>query len=294
MPLFPEDQQNRRRAEAQRILDVKTSTSSPGKKTRTRNSADGANEEISPGGSKGTSGGGRISALRPTNRDPLRSTIKVDGKAVGTLSQKLIADLGLQIGSPYTAELAAAVAEAVVYDKAFRAATRRLARRAMSSGMIRQKLRTPTRRKPKRDKDGKLQKPEPPPPPPPTAVIDQVIARLTELDLLDDRAFGQALIRDLTRSKPAGPMLLKQKLFAKGLDAKLIDELVAEATADPDEQADGATAFAQKKIRSMRHLDQDTIKRRLYGQLARRGFTPDAIRAAMDAVLCDTDDDHFD
>ncbi len=199
---------------------------------------------------------------------------------MGTLSQKLIDDLGLTIGSAWTPRLAEAVAEAVVYDKAFRAATRRLARRAMSSGMIRQKLRTPAPRK--RDQEGKLKEPVAPPPP---HVIDQVIGRLRELDLIDDRAYGEALIRDLTRSKPAGPMLLKQKLYAKGLDRSLIDELVAAATSDPDEQADGATAFAQKKIRSMRHLDADTIKRRLYGQLARRGFAPDAIRTAMDAVL---------
>ena len=35
----------------------------------------------------------------------------------------------------------------------------------------------------------------------------------------------------------------------------------------------------------MQHLDRDTIKRRLYGQLARRGFTPDAIRTAMETTL---------
>ncbi|MBB6428885.1 regulatory protein RecX [Algisphaera agarilytica] len=232
--------------------------------------------------------GPRISALRPTNRDPLRSTVKVDGKAVGTLSQKLIDDLGLTIGSPYTPQLAEAVAEAVIYDKAFRAATRRLARRAMSTGMIRQKLRTPAQRK--RDKDGKLREPTPPPPP---HIIDQVIQRLDELGLVDDRAFGEALIRDFTRGKPAGPMLLKQKLYAKGLDRQLIDELVAEATDDPEEQADGATAFARKKFRSMQHLDRDAQKRRLYGQLARRGFAPDAIRTAMDAVLTDDPDEHF-
>ncbi|MEM7626757.1 MAG: regulatory protein RecX [Planctomycetota bacterium] len=275
-PLFPDNPDARRQAAAQSIRDVAPAPGSDG------TVKSGRTEAGTPGDKADTSGGSRITALRPTNRDPLRSTVKVDGKAVGTLSQKLIDDLGLTIGSPWTPRLADAVAQAVVYDKAFRAATRRLARRAMSTGMIRQKLRTPAPRK--RDKDGKLREPAPPPPP---EVIDQVIARLTELDLLDDRAFGQALIRDLTRSKPAGPMLLKQKLYVKGLDAKLIDELVAAATDDPEEQSGAATAFARKKLRSMTHLDPDARKRRLYGQLARRGFTPDAIRTALDAVLQD-------
>ena len=34
----------------------------------------------------------------------------------------------------------------------------------------------------------------------------------------------------------------------------------------------------------MANLDKTTRDRRLYGQLARRGFGPDTIRAAMDAV----------
>ncbi|MEM1028304.1 MAG: regulatory protein RecX [Planctomycetota bacterium] len=299
MPLFPDDPEARRHAAAQSIRDVGQRPPSSNRKTQSRgNASDVLLSKDHVNDTSGGGGGGRISALRPTNRDPLRSTIKVDGRAVGTLSQKLIADLNLTIGSPFTRELAAAVADAVVYDKAFRKATRALARRAMSSGMIRQKLRTPPRpRKSALGQDGKpgnTRKPREPDPVPPAAVIDQVLARLAELQLLDDRAFGQALIRDLTRAKPAGPMLLKQKLYAKGLDAKLIDELVAEATADPEEQADGATAFARKKLRSMQHLDADVIKRRLYGQLARRGFTPDAIRTALDTVLKENPEDPFD
>ncbi len=228
--------------------------------------------DLFPDPAESTFAGGTISALRPTNRDPRRFTVKVDGKAMGTLSQKLIKDLGLVIGSPWTAELDARMADAVVYDKAFRMATRRLARRAMSSGMVRDKLREVGRRKP-----GDT--------PFPPEIIDQVLDRLTQLDLLDDETYGQALIRELTRGKPAGPMLLRQKLYAKGLDRNLIDRLVADATSDPEAQADGATQFARKKIRPLAHLDTQTVKRRLYGQLARRGFAPDAIRAAMDTVL---------
>ena len=242
MSLFPDDPEARRHAAAQSIRDVGQRPPSSNRKTHSRgNSSDNHRKDNlndTSGGGDTSGSGGRISALRPTHRDPLRSTIKVDGRAVGTLSQKLIDDLNLTIGSPFTPELAAAVADAVVYDQAFRKATRALARRAMSSGMIRQKLRTPARPRPRKnqlDKNGKPRPPREPDPVPPAAVIDQVLARLDELGHLDARAFGQALIRDLTRAKPAGPMLLKQKLYAKGLDAKLIDALVAEARKGYDE-----------------------------------------------------------
>ncbi len=215
----------------------------------------------------------RISTIRPTQRDPNRATVKVDGRAVGTLSLKLIADLGLAIGTPWNEALAAKVADAVLFDKAFRAATRRLGRRAMSRGMVQRKLRDLGH---------------------PPEAAQRVLQRLEELDLLDDEAFGRALIREITRAKPAGPMLLRQKLMTKGLDRALIDRLVGEATSDTDQQADGATDFARKKIRSMQRLDPAARKRRLYGQLARRGFTPDAIHAALDAVLHDEPDDAQD
>jgi regulatory protein len=166
--------------------------------------------------------------------------------------------------------------------------------------MVRQKLRElnyPNRRPARNSKSDHTPPPKQPAKPAdpiPPAVIDQVVQRLTELELLDDRAYGQMLIRDLTRGKPAGPALLKQKLYAKGLDRKLIDELVAEATDDPDQQAEDATDFARKKARSMRHLEPEKQKRRLYGQLARRGFAPDAIRTAMDAALDELNDEPSD
>ena len=56
------------------------------------------------------------------------------------------------------------------------------------------------------------------------------------------------------------------------------------ATADDDEQLTSATEFARKRAASLARYDAATRKRRLYGQLARRGFTPDVIRSAMEAV----------
>ncbi|MEM9881723.1 MAG: regulatory protein RecX [Planctomycetota bacterium] len=216
--------------------------------------------------------GGVITALRPTQRDPMRVTVKVGRRSVGTLAQTLADGLGLRPGVVWTEALAASLDDALAYDKAWRAATRGLARRAMSSGMVRQKLR-------------RLD------PPADAATVDRVLERLVELGLLDDEAFGRALIRDVTRAKPAGPALLRQKLYAKGLDQGVIDRLVAEATADDEAQADAAVAFARKRAASMRKLDAATRDRRLYGQLARRGFTPDDIRRAMAAVRAGGDDD---
>ena len=205
----------------------------------------------------------QISAISSTQRDPSRATIRVDRKHVATLTFKQIDALGLHVGQAWNDALAAQVAEAVAYDKAFRDATRRLARRAMSTKMLDDKLRDLGHD---------------------TAVRQRVLDRLIALQLLDDHAYGQALIRQTMRQKPAGPMLLRQKLMQKGVDRSLIDALVHEATQDDDQQLQDAIALAQRKLAGMKRLEPAVRKRRLYGQLARRGFTPDTIHSAFDAL----------
>ena len=115
-------------------------------------------------------------------------------------------------------------------------------------------------------------------------VREAVMQRLDELGLIDDTAYAQMLIRETQRAKPAGPMLLRQKLMQKKVDRSLIDRLVAEATADPDDQRAAARQLVEKKLPSLARFDAATRKRRLYGQLARRGFTSDVISDAMAGI----------
>ncbi len=200
-----------------------------------------------------------ITAIKPTQRNPGRLTVRVGRKVVATLPLGKIETLGLQVGQMWDDALAAKVAQAAVYDKALRQAMNRLNRRAMS----------------RRDLDKKLKELEYE-----TPVRDQVLDRLTELNYLDDEAYGQALVESTLRRKPAGPQLLRQKLYQKGLDRSLIEKLVGEAT-DAQDLAPGAVELARKKLQSMQRLEAETRRRRIYGLLARRGFNPDTISSVM-------------
>lgn len=205
-----------------------------------------------------------ITAIKPTQRNPKRVTIRIGRKVVATLPQSKVDELGLAVGQPWDDALAQRVAQAGVYDKALRQAMNRLNRRAMS----------------RRDLDKKLERLEYE-----HAVREQVLDRLTEMKFLDDEAYARALIDSTLRRKPAGPQLLRQKLYQKGIGRSLIEKLVGEAT-DAQDLAPGAVDLARKKLRSMQRLDIDTRKRRLYGLLARRGFNPDTISSVM-AELAD-------
>jgi regulatory protein len=200
----------------------------------------------------------RITAIAASPRHPQRASIKVDGKWVATLTHALIDELNLTVGQAWDDRLEQRVAEAAAYDKALRGAMRRLDRRAMSTRQLADKLKTLGYSQP---------------------VIDRVIGRITELGVLDDEAYGQALIREVQRGKPAGPRLLRVKLVQKGLDRRLIDELVASAT--DDDGVSKARQFAQTKLGTLMRYDVATRKRRLWGLLARRGFE----REVIDDVL---------
>jgi len=204
--------------------------------------------------------GSRITDIVPTKRDAQRATIKVDGQAFATLSQKQIALLGLEVHQPWDEALAQQIEEAAAFDKALMHAMNGLSRRAMSRVEVERKLKQKGHER---------------------TVIAAVMERLEELELLDDEAFGRSLIRDVQNLQPAGPRLLRQKLMQKGLDASLAERLVQEAAADGDEQVNEALTLARKRLARLNDVDAATRKRRLHGQLARRGFTPDTIGSVM-------------
>ncbi|MEM0915497.1 MAG: regulatory protein RecX [Planctomycetota bacterium] len=219
-----------------------------------------------------------VLSVTPSVRDPNRLTIRVGqagraGKSVGTMSARLVTGLGLAVGDAWTEALAARVGEALEIDKAMRDGMSRLNRRAMSRRDLDRKLR-------EKGHSAEARR----------AALD----RLTELGVIDDAAYGAALAEEAVRRKGAGPRLVEQKLRAKGLDGGDARRLADEATGDAEAQRAAATAAAEKKLRSMGGLDAATRRRRLYGLLGRRGYTPDVIADVMDAMADRLSDDAGD
>ena len=107
-------------------------------------------------------------------------------------------------------------------------------------------------------------------------VIDHLVAR----NLIDDEAYGRALLREILRGKPAGPRFLRMKLQQKGLERHLIDQLVDEAC-DGMDSVGAAKQLVDARLRSTARLDPIKRKRRLWGMLARRGFDSETITEAL-------------
>ena len=113
-------------------------------------------------------------------------------------------------------------------------------------------------------------------------VAEAVVERLKENGLIDDQRLA-ARLAETQLTKPVGLYAMKRKLRAKGVS----DEDAAEALEgfDDDQQRAAAIQAAQKLLRRYENLPVRECRGKLSQALARRGFSWDAVSAAVEAVL---------
>jgi len=118
-------------------------------------------------------------------------------------------------------------------------------------------------------------------------VVEEVVAKLYELDFLDDKAFAERFVENRMATRPVGRRALTWELRKKGLDA----ETVAEAAESVDEETEreGALAAARSRVGRMAGLDRREARRKLTAFLQRRGFAWDTIHGVLDEILPSTD-----
>jgi regulatory protein len=107
------------------------------------------------------------------------------------------------------------------------------------------------------------------------SIIDQVVARFTELGYLDDADFAHRWVQTREQLAPRGTRLLRQELRQKGIDPALAEAAIEVAEVD---DLESAMRIAERRLSKMSGLDRETQRRRLAGYLERRGFNYDVVR----------------
>jgi regulatory protein len=98
-------------------------------------------------------------------------------------------------------------------------------------------------------------------------IINQTIARLRSQKYLDDLEFARAWIRSRKRRKPGSKSALQFELNQKGVDGKIIKDLLVDL--DNNELA---RTCVEKKIRIWGDLGREDFKKKILNYLKRRGF----------------------
>jgi regulatory protein len=118
-----------------------------------------------------------------------------------------------------------------------------------------------------------------------SADVEDALTRLQDQKLLNDADFARNFARRKVLGAGSSRRRIVEELARKGIARGLAEEAVEGL--QETEGIDPSVAIhrvAEKKWTSLARLDDFTRKRRLYAFLARRGFDPDEIRAAMERV----------
>lgn len=112
----------------------------------------------------------------------------------------------------------------------------------------------------------------------PSEAAREVLDRLTEVGLIDDRRFATAAF-DAQQRRQRSTRALRQELRTKGVEADVIDE-ASEAVDDGTDLA-VARSLVAKRLPGLRRVPHEVRYRRLAGQLARRGFSSGVIGTVL-------------
>ena len=194
--------------------------------------------------------GKTITAITAQKRDKKRVNIFFDGEFAFGISRIVAA--WLQVGQNLTDEQISKLISEDQDEIAYQRAIKLITYRDRSIAEIRQSLH-------------QKQIPE--------EIIENVINRLGENGLLDDKRFANLWIENRNEFRPRSHRMLTLELRKKGISEDIISQVLENTTAD-EELAHKA---AQKQIRRYMTLEWQDFRRKLGSFLARRGFSYETV-----------------
>ncbi len=118
----------------------------------------------------------------------------------------------------------------------------------------------------------------------PREAIEQAVGDLERAGYVDDEQYARDRVEELIRKSKRGEFALIHRLIQDGLSRDLAERVVAERL-EGEDTTQWAMEVAAERVRRLRDVEPQTARRRLYGYLARRGFSEAvAIRATEEAM----------
>jgi regulatory protein len=197
-----------------------------------------------------------VTALKADRKRRPRVHVFLDGRWAMTLSMTVAA--GLQIGQRLTARAVEKLQSLEAQQAAIAQALRLISRRPRSERELRQGW----------DRRGVAPEAQ-----------QAALEHLQRTGQVNDTAFASAWVENRDAFRPRAARALRAELRRKGV----AEGAIAEAVSGIDE-AEAAYRAAQRFARRSAGLSADDFQRRVGGQLARRGFDWETIRAAVRRV----------
>lgn len=111
-------------------------------------------------------------------------------------------------------------------------------------------------------------------------VVEQVMEKLERLKFVDDEGYADMYVR--SRQKRKGRIALRRELFQKGVAEEIVDRTL-EPLESETQVATAATILTKNAWRFQKD-DRRKAYAKAYAFLARRGFTSDVVKEALEAA----------
>lgn len=115
-------------------------------------------------------------------------------------------------------------------------------------------------------------------------VIERVVERLKQKQMLDDVEFARAWTHSRQISKNKGQRAIKQELMQKGIGREIIEEVLSENISQESEQKLAQLAL-EKKIRLFKNLEGMGFKQKALQYLVRKGFSYDIAKDVVEDFI---------
>jgi regulatory protein len=118
-------------------------------------------------------------------------------------------------------------------------------------------------------------------------VIDQTLARLRELGMVDDAEFAEAWVESRLAQRSMGPVALRSELRRKGVPGDVAARAI-ETRLGEEAQFDLALALARKRLTGPQTSDPKVLAR-IRRLLVQRGFSSDIVQTVMARIRREED-----
>lgn len=106
-------------------------------------------------------------------------------------------------------------------------------------------------------------------------VIEETLKFMKAKGFIDDRVFAREWVSSRIK-KPLGVHRLKQELRIKGISAPVIDQEL-ERLKESYSEEDTVLQLAVRQFQKLKNIENALAKKRVYGYLVRRGFSPEIV-----------------
>jgi regulatory protein len=128
----------------------------------------------------------------------------------------------------------------------------------------------------------------------PREIIEKVLAELTDKALLNDEQFAIEYLEERSVKKKIGINKLKAELFKKGIERKIVDNVLL--SVDSDLSYEQALELAKRKnlVLLRKEMDKKKLKSKIFSFLSSRGYESDVIMKVLNNIGSDEDEKLFD